>query len=81
MKHDLRVGLAANVSPQKVRDVEQEPLPEHVERRHRAGLREEPLAVAERVRVLGAQRADRRVAHVAEGHVSPPDRRRSARHR
>ena len=34
-----------------------------------ARLREEPLAVAERVRVLGAERADRRAAHVADDDV------------
>ncbi len=47
----------------------EEPLAHLLERRDRPRLREEPLAIPERVRVLGAERSDRRLTHVTDDDV------------
>ena len=48
-----------------------QPLAHLLEVVHGPGLREEPLTVAERMRVLRPQRAHRRVPHVADQQVGP----------
>ena len=76
VEEDLGVGLAADRRAEKLRHAGSEPLPDRVERRERARLREEPLAITEGVRVLGAKRAHGRVSNVGDeeigAHIARP---------
>ena len=69
VEQHLCVGLPADSAAQELWNAGHQPLPDALELGHRAGLREEPLPVAERVGVLGPQRTHRRVAHVADEHI------------
>jgi hypothetical protein len=63
------VGFAAHVAAQKFGLGFQQPGAEPFETHDRAGLREEPGAITEGVRVLGAQRAVAGAPDVTEHHV------------
>ncbi len=66
MKEELAVCLSADVAAEKLRDRVQQAAPHGLEAGERARVREEPLPEAERVGVLGRQRADGRLADVAD---------------
>jgi hypothetical protein len=70
VERDLGVRLATNSRAQELRNAAVQTLADLIERRERARLCEEELPITERVRVLGAERSDRRRAHVAEDHVT-----------
>ena len=69
VEDDFRVCVPTDTAAQKFRNTRHQALAHLVELGHGARLRKEPLAIPERMRVLGAKCADRRMPHVAHHEV------------
>jgi hypothetical protein len=71
VKEDFRIGFPSDPGTQELGDTRHEAFAHEIELRDRPGLREEPLAIPEWVRVLRSKRPDRRGPNVTDDDVRP----------
>ena len=71
VEHELRVGLPPHIASEELRQGLEQTATNLLGVGHGSGRGKEPIAVAERMGVLGAQRAHGGRANVTHEHVGP----------